>query len=77
MVTEDGCLDVDELLRELFEMNFPQKILCREDCRGLCPRCGADLNTAPCTCSGTTPDPRLASLGALLERLRKEEAEGK
>ena len=77
VVTEDGCLDADELLSELFELNFPSKILCREDCRGLCPRCGADLNTAPCDCSGHAPDPRLASLGSLLERLRKEEAEGK
>ena len=75
VVTEDGFLDADELLLELFELNFPQKILCREDCRGLCPHCGADLNTAPCQCDGKVADPRLAPLGALLERLRAEEAE--
>ncbi|MBQ2719077.1 MAG: DUF177 domain-containing protein [Clostridia bacterium] len=74
IVTEDGFLDADALLTELFEMNFPSKVLCREDCRGLCQRCGADLNVAPCSCSGKTPDPRLAALGPLLEKLRAEEA---
>lgn len=73
VVVEDGCLDADELLDELFELNFPSKILCREDCRGLCPQCGADRNLSPCTCDGRVPDPRLASLGALLEKLRAEE----
>lgn len=77
VVTEDGCLDADELLAELFELNFPYKILCREDCRGLCPQCGADRNTSPCTCDGRVPDPRLASLGSLLEKLRAEEADNK
>ena len=74
VVTEDGFLDADALLVELFELNFPQKILCKEDCRGLCPRCGADLNVAPCGCNTADPDPRLAPLGALLEKLRAEEA---
>ncbi len=74
VVTEDGFLDADSLLSELFELNFPTKILCREDCRGLCPRCGADLNTTACGCRTSDPDPRLASLGSLLEKLRAEEA---
>ena len=73
VVTENGHLDADELLAELFELNFPSKILCREDCRGLCPRCGADLNVHNCGCSQSEPDPRLASLGALLEKLKAEE----
>ena len=74
VVTVDGFLDMDELLRELFELNFPTKILCREDCRGLCPHCGIDLNTESCTCTGATQDPRLAPLGALLARLKAEES---
>ncbi len=74
VVTEDGFLDADALLAELFELNFPSKILCREDCCGLCPRCGADLNAASCSCRTSDPDPRLASLGSLLEKLRAEEA---
>ena len=74
VVTEDGFLDADELLRELFELNFPQKILCHEDCKGLCPRCGTDLNTSTCTCKQSEQDPRMAKLGALLEKLRAEES---
>ena len=78
LVTEDGFLDMDELLTDLVSLNFPFKILCREDCRGLCPRCGADLNAGPCSCDTKTQDPRLAEpLKALLERLKKEEAEEK
>lgn len=74
VVTEDGFLDADELLGELFELNFPTKILCREDCLGLCPYCGQDRNLFPCTCDGKAQDPRLSCLGDLLTRLREEEA---
>ena len=73
VVTEDGFLDADELLRELFELNFPQKILCKEDCLGLCPRCGTDLNASTCNCTKKEQDPRMAKLGALLEKLRAED----
>ncbi len=74
VVTEDGFLDADELLAELFECNFPVKVLCREDCRGLCPRCGTDLNEGSCHCDEKPTDSRFAVLGPLLERLRAEEA---
>ena len=74
VVAEDGFLDADELLSELFELNFPTKHLCREDCKGLCPHCGTDLNLNTCDCKGEVKDPRMAPLGALLARLREEEA---
>lgn len=78
LVTEDGFLDMDDLLVDLISLNFPFRILCRDDCRGLCPRCGKDLNAGPCSCDTKTQDPRIAKpLQALLERLKKEEAEGK
>ena len=77
VVTEDGFLDADALLVELFELNFPQQVLCKEDCLGLCPRCGTDLNLSQCSCSTKDIDPRLSSLGALLEKLRSEEAAAK
>ena len=44
------------------------KILCSEDCKGLCPRCGADLNQGPCSCVKKDVDPRLAVLAKLLEK---------
>ena len=47
---------------------LPMKPLCREDCRGLCRVCGANRNTAPCTCDPRPPDPRLAALRDLATR---------
>ena len=43
-----------------------QKVLCRDDCRGLCPKCGKNLNEGPCGCT-KDGDPRLAVLSRLLE----------
>ncbi len=44
---------------------FPMKVVCREDCKGLCPVCGKDLNTGDCGCDTTEIDPRFESLRAL------------
>lgn len=62
---EDGCLDPEELIREDVSLDLPAKFLCREDCKGLCPRCGKNLNLGPCGC-GREIDPRLEALRALL-----------
>jgi len=61
----DDRIDLNELLREQFYLALPMKPLCRDDCRGLCPRCGANLNTSTCACASTWEDPRLAALKAL------------
>jgi uncharacterized protein len=58
----DDQIDLNELLREQFYLQLPMKPLCREDCRGLCPQCGTNLNTATCGCAAGWDDPRLASL---------------
>ncbi len=50
----DDTLDLDPLVYEQILLQIPIKILCREDCKGLCPRCGANLNTAPCSCPEET-----------------------
>ena len=65
---------MDEQLLELLELEFPRKILCREDCRGLCPHCGHDLNLGPCDCKPEI-DPRWEPLQAILAEM--EAAEGK
>ena len=72
-IVEDGFLDLDEPARSLLLSEFPSRVLCREDCRGLCPTCGKDLNEGPCSCETTETDPRLSPLAAVLERLRAEE----
>lgn len=63
----DGeSVDVDEIIHTDFILNLNQSPLCKEDCKGLCPKCGADLNEGPCGCKKET-DPRLAVLEQLLE----------
>jgi uncharacterized protein len=58
--------DVDEIINTAFVLNMEQRFLCKEDCKGLCDKCGADLNDGPCSCKAEI-DPRLAVLGQLLE----------
>ena len=59
-------LDIDDLLESSFILGMDTTVLCREDCKGLCPKCGADLNEGDCGCRAD-PDPRLAVLEQLLD----------
>ncbi len=59
-------LDIDELLESCFILAMDTRFLCRPDCRGLCEKCGADLNEGPCGCARES-DPRLAVLEQLLD----------
>ena len=70
-IIEDGFLDMDEQLRSQLEMEFPVRFLCREDCKGLCQRCGKNLNEGECDCSSKEIDPRFAPLQKLLEQMKK------
>ncbi|HKQ72808.1 MAG TPA: DUF177 domain-containing protein [Blastocatellia bacterium] len=68
-VFENDQIDLDGMVLEQLELEMPSRVLCREDCRGLCPQCGADLNLEPCGCK-TQIDPRwqvLADLKAGME----------
>jgi uncharacterized protein len=62
---EGDFIDVDEIITTEFILNMDQRFLCREDCKGLCEKCGVNLNEGPCACKLDT-DPRLAVLGQLL-----------
>ena len=64
---KDGQLDLDELMGDVFILDMDMKNLCSEDCKGLCPGCGVDLNEEPCRCKKEV-DPRLAKLAQLLEQ---------
>jgi uncharacterized protein len=64
----DNVIDLGQLMQEQCYLAVPMKPLCAESCRGLCPVCGTNLNTASCDCRQTWVDPRLA----VLEQLRKE-----
>ena len=64
-------IDLEDLARTVFILEMDTKTLCSEDCQGLCPRCGADLNLGPCSCHKEV-DPRLAVLAKLLENSDQE-----
>ena len=64
-VYEGDSIDMDELVREQVLLTLPMRLLCREDCKGLCPTCGADLNRETCNCEQKEIDPRWAALAPL------------
>ena len=72
VVVEDGFLSLDELLTECLELSLPFRFLCSEDCKGLCPKCGKNLNDGPCDCEEKEVDPRLEPLSRLLEEMKAE-----
>jgi uncharacterized protein len=55
-------LDVDEIVKEQILLAVPTRMLCREDCKGICPECGIDRNTGECSCGADNIDPRWAAL---------------
>lgn len=63
---EGDELDLEELLETVFILNMDTRFLCRDDCKGLCSRCGKNLNEGPCDCRKES-DPRLAVLEQLLD----------
>ena len=62
-----GNIDMDELVMTDVTLELPFQLLCREDCKGLCPVCGADLNETTCNCNTKQIDPRLEKLKMLLD----------
>jgi uncharacterized protein len=62
---QDGALDLAPAVREQWLLAVPGFALCREDCQGICPTCGADRNLGPCACRTKEPDPRWDALRAL------------
>ncbi len=62
----DYKLDTDALLRDDILLELPSKFLCKESCKGLCPKCGKNLNEGSCNCDTHEVDPRLAVLKQLL-----------
>ena len=64
---EGDSADLDDIVRTVFVLNLDSKLLCKEDCKGLCHRCGKNLNDGPCSCQKEL-DPRFAALKQLLEK---------
>ena len=65
----DGIL-LEDVLREQVLLALPLKVTCREDCKGLCPHCGKNLNEEQCSCSVPMEDPRWAALKEIRDRIQ-------
>jgi uncharacterized protein len=73
--TEIGYYDgesllLEDVLREQVLLASPVKLVCRDDCKGLCPQCGTNLNNATCNCQQPSGDPRWAALSELKNKLQ-------
>lgn len=66
VVVPNGVLDLDSFIREEIQLFLPSKILCKPDCKGLCYKCGKNLNREKCDCKKDV-DPRMAALLQLLD----------
>ena len=64
---EGDSADLDDIVRTVFVLNMDSKLLCSDDCKGLCCRCGKNLNEGGCSCEKEI-DPRLAALKQLLNK---------
>ena len=64
---EGDSADLEDIIRTIFVLNLDSKLLCKDDCAGLCCRCGKNLNDGPCHCQKEL-DPRFAALKQLLEK---------
>ncbi len=67
LVPEDGNIDLAPLVREYLLLDLPISPVCKPDCAGLCPQCGANWNHEHCNCTTEETDPRLAKLKDLLD----------
>jgi uncharacterized protein len=73
-VYENEQIDIDEMVLEQLELELPSRVLCSEDCRGLCPQCGADLNVEQCDCKAPI-DPRWQALADIKAGIEKKDNE--
>ena len=65
--TPDFTVELDETVISDILLNLPSKNLCREDCKGLCPQCGKNLNSGACGCKSNAVDPRMEILKQLMD----------
>lgn len=64
-------LDVDRLVYLEVLMSWPLKVLCKEDCKGICSRCGKNLNNGPCECTEEPKDPRMAAISDIFSKFKE------
>jgi uncharacterized protein len=67
---QKDSLALEDVLREQVLLSLPVRTLCKPDCKGLCPRCGANRNSQPCKCDEGPSDPRWEALSGLRDRIK-------
>jgi uncharacterized protein len=70
---DSDVFDLEPVILEQLELDHPMRVLCREDCRGLCPVCGANRNVETCDCAPAPDDPRWAALAHLKRDLQRHD----
>jgi uncharacterized protein len=68
---QNDSLALEDVLREQVLLSLPARTLCREDCKGLCPHCGSDLNSEKCDCDAVPVDPRWSALSELRTKVKQ------
>jgi uncharacterized protein len=68
ILQKNGEINIEDLLKEIFNINRPLKPLCSVNCKGLCPKCGVNLNEEDCNCDNEKIDPRMGKLKELLDK---------
>jgi uncharacterized protein len=76
-IDEHHILDLSEAIRQNALLAVPMKPLCQEDCAGLCPQCGKDLNEEQCDCRVAEMDPRWSKLSQLASAVKKTKKQKK
>ncbi len=69
---EEPFIDISQDLHDYSQLALPVKVLCKEDCKGLCPHCGTDLNNTSCECKDETIDDRWLPLLNLKKKLEED-----
>lgn len=64
-------MDAESLINNELIMCLPMKVLCKEDCKGLCPVCGKNLNEGECGCDTFVPDPRMAAISDIFNAYKE------
>ena len=64
-------LDVDKLVYAEILVNWPMRVLCKDDCKGICKVCGVNLNKGTCSCDSFVPDPRMAAFQDIFNKFKE------
>lgn len=68
---EESSIDTDALIKHEILIHFPMKTLCRENCKGICLKCGKDLNHGECGCDRASLDPRMAAIQDIFKNFKE------